>query len=89
MCHSLSVELSNITWALRELINQLSGNACGSYGTKATIKGPHNKVICFNNVKQTGLCGLGWTAIRGVGQLRIQIQELEFMTPASLCYFLG
>ena len=33
---SPSMDLSNITFAKRELINQLSRNACGSHGTKAT-----------------------------------------------------
>ena len=33
-----SVDLSNTTWAHRELIIELARNTCGSHGTKATIK---------------------------------------------------
>ena len=38
LCYSLSVDLSNTTWAQRGLINKLPGNACGDHGTKAAIK---------------------------------------------------
>ena len=40
LCHSLSPYLLNTTWAQRELINKLLGNACYSYVTKATVV-PH------------------------------------------------
>ena len=36
--HLSSVDLTNTTWAQKDLINQQAGNAYGSHGTKATIK---------------------------------------------------
>ena len=38
LCHPPSVDLSNATWLLNELINQIAVNANGSHGSKATIK---------------------------------------------------
>ena len=49
LCHPLSMDLSNTTWAQRGLRNKLSGNAYGNHGTKAMIecRDKHSTTLFF------------------------------------------
>ena len=50
LCHSPSVDLSNIMGAQRELINKQPRNACASHGTKATTEYHDKHSITFGAV---------------------------------------